>query len=215
MSLNFVRRVLTRHQNPEKGLKHRTTPRVVWRLSCRPRAGVEFTEKLLIRTSAHPVRLKCPKRAMAGAWPSLNNRPVRPAPTTATRNHLRRHQLIAVVGRTTDSSRAWHSCRSPPHERDAPWQPNPAARPQPPLLATSGPPRCRHPARLTQDRVPLGQGRQATLPEDPRRPPPLPRSRDPRTGRGTSRGSHDLNRPVFDEGRRPDHGRTDHLASAP
>lgn len=29
----------------------------------------------------------------------------------------------------------------PLHERDAPWQPNPAARPHPPTQATSGPPR--------------------------------------------------------------------------
>jgi hypothetical protein len=45
---------------------------------------------------------------------------------------------------------------------------------------------------VTLDRVPLGQGGQAALPEDARRPPSLPRSRDPRTGRGASRGGHGL-----------------------
>jgi hypothetical protein len=47
-------------------------------------------------------------------------------------------------------------------------------------------------ARLAQDRVPLGQGRQAAVPQDPGRPPPLPRGRDPRPGRRTSRGSKGL-----------------------
>jgi hypothetical protein len=41
---------------------------------------------------------------------------------------------------------------------------------------------------------PLGQGRQAPLPEDPGRPPPLPRSRDPPAGRGTPRGEDSLRR---------------------
>jgi hypothetical protein len=46
----------------------------------------------------------------------------------------------------------------------------------------------RHPACLAQDRVPLGQGRQAAVPEDPGRSPPLSRCRDPRASRGTARG---------------------------
>src|SRR5512132_2141056 len=50
----------------------------------------------------------------------------------------------------------------------------------------------RPPPRLTQDRVPLGRGRQAPLPEDPRRPPALPRSRDPPAGRGPARGGDRL-----------------------
>jgi hypothetical protein len=45
------------------------------------------------------------------------------------------------VGRITDPLGVRRRCRIPPHEGDAPWQPNPAARPQPPLPATSEPPR--------------------------------------------------------------------------
>src|SRR5512133_109463 len=37
----------------------------------------------------------------------------------------------------------------------------------------------RHLARVAQDRVPLGQGGQAAVPEDPWWPPPLPGDRDP------------------------------------
>jgi Metallo-beta-lactamase superfamily len=61
----------------------------------------------------------------------------------------------------------------------------------------------RHPPRLAQDRVPLGQGRQAAVPEDPGRPSPVPRSRDPRPGRGTSRGSERLTVRRFVEDGRP------------
>src|SRR4029450_7617883 len=41
----------------------------------------------------------------------------------------------------------------------------------------------RHLARVAQDRVPLGQGRQTTVPEDPWWPPPLPGRGNPPTGR--------------------------------
>jgi len=54
----------------------------------------------------------------------------------------------------------------------------------------------RHPPCLAQNGVALGQGRQAAVPEDPRRAPPLPRSRGPRPGRGTSRGNFRLTTPV-------------------
>ena len=192
MSLNFVRRVLTRHQNPEKGLKHRTTPRVVWRLSCRPRAGGEFTEKLLIRTSAHPVRLKCPKRAMAGAWPSLNNRPARSSTRYGTEEPSGPRVSPSLSDEqpvTTGPGAAAGVRRTKGMRRGSP--PQPQGRNHLPQLPPYRRGR-RPPPRLTQDRVPLGQGRQATLPEDPGRSPPLPRSRDPRPGRGTSRGSHRL-----------------------
>src|SRR5215208_1862630 len=41
----------------------------------------------------------------------------------------------------------------------------------------------RHPARVPQDRVPLGQRRQTAVPADPWRPPPLSGGRDPPAGR--------------------------------
>src|SRR5687768_18503025 len=41
----------------------------------------------------------------------------------------------------------------------------------------------RHLARVAQDRVPLGQGRQAPVPEDPWWPPALSGGRDPPAGR--------------------------------
>jgi hypothetical protein len=85
--------------------------------------------------------------------------------------------------------RARHCCRSPPTKgmrRGSPTQRQGRSQlSQLPSYRRGG----RPPACLAQNRVPLGQGRKATLPEDPGRPPPLPRSRDPRAGRGTSRGS--------------------------
>jgi hypothetical protein len=118
------------------------------------------------------------------AWSGLDHRPVRPGIAAEPPSTPGPAPLPASAAR-----------------RDAPWQPNPPARPQPPTPATSTPPRWPTPARLTQDGVPLGQGRQAALPEDPRRSPPLPRSRDPRPGRGTSRGSDRLTTPSVRRGR--------------
>ncbi len=71
----------------------------------------------------------------------------------------------------------------PPQERDGPWEPNPAARPHPTAAAISTPPRWSTPACVAQDRVPLGQGRQAAVPEDTWWPSALPGRRDPSTGR--------------------------------
>src|SRR5215218_9895623 len=91
--------------------------------------------------------------------------------------------------------RTRHRCRSPPHEgmrRGSPTQRQGRNHlPQLPPYRRGG----RHPPRLAQDRLPLGQGRQATVPEDPRRPPPLPRSRDPRPGHRTSQRSDRLSGP--------------------
>src|SRR6266508_5413969 len=47
-------------------------------------------------------------------------------------------------------------------------------------------------ARLTQDGLPLGEGGQAALPQDARRPPPLPGGEDPRAGSHAPRGAHRL-----------------------
>ena len=48
--------------------------------------------------------MKCPKRAMAGAWPSLNNHPVRPATKHGTEKPPRPAGLAVVVGRTPRST---------------------------------------------------------------------------------------------------------------
>src|SRR4029453_17203722 len=47
-------------------------------------------------------------------------------------------------------------------------------------------------ARLTQDGLSLGEGGQAALPQDARRPPPLPGGEDPRAGGHAPRGAHGL-----------------------
>jgi excisionase family DNA binding protein len=41
--------------------------------------------------------------------------------------------LVSTIVLSVQHLRARRRCRSPPHERDAPWQPNPAARPHPPI----------------------------------------------------------------------------------
>src|SRR5215212_1827584 len=64
-----------------------------------------------------------------------------PTPATASRTRLAPQVVAVGVGRTTDPLGARARCWTPPHERDAPWQPNPPARPHPPTPATSGPPR--------------------------------------------------------------------------
>jgi hypothetical protein len=130
---------------------------------------------------------------MAGAWPSLNNHPVRPATKHGTekpprpagpRRRGRSNTPVHCGPGTAAGVRPTKGMR-----RGSPTQRQGRNHlPQLPPYRRGG----RPPARLAQDRVPLGQGRQATLPEDPGRPPPLPRSRDPRPGRGTSRESHSL-----------------------
>src|SRR5215208_6328057 len=52
----------------------------------------------------------------------------------------------------------------------------------------------RHLARVAQDRVPLGQRRQAAVPEDPWRPPPLSGGGDPPAGRRPAGAADGLGR---------------------
>src|SRR4029450_6839713 len=54
----------------------------------------------------------------------------------------------------------------------------------------------RHPARVTQDRVPLGQGGPAAVPQAPWWPPALPRSRDPPAGRRAPGAADNLSGPA-------------------
>jgi hypothetical protein len=149
-------------------------------------------EKLPIRTSAHPGRRNAPN----GLWRALGlvliivlfvqHQP-------GTEKPPRRPGLAVVVGRTTPvhcgPGTAAGLRRTKGMRRGSPTQRQGRNHlSQLPPYRRGG----RPPARLAQDRVPLGQGRQATLPEDPGRPPPLPSSRDPPAGRGTSRRSHSL-----------------------
>jgi hypothetical protein len=114
-----------------------------------------------------------------------------PAPATAPRNCLARQGFAVGVGRTTDPLGA--RCWTPPHEGRRRGSPTRRQGCNHLSRLPAGRRGRRHPPRLAQDRVPLGQGRQASLPEDPgRRPPPLPRSRDPQAGPGTSRGGDHL-----------------------
>src|SRR5215204_568987 len=129
---------------------------------------------------------------MAGAWPSLNNHPVRPTPSTAPRTASPRRPSPSCRSNTPvhyGPGTAAGVRRTKGMRRGSPTQ-----RQGRNHLSQLSPYRRggRAPARLAQDRVTLGQGRQATLPEDPGRPPPLPRSRDPRAGQRTSRGSDRL-----------------------
>jgi hypothetical protein len=84
--------------------------------------------------------LKRPKRAMVDAWSGLDNRPVRPASRTATQEpsapagaHRRHRGNSRSIGPGTAAESG--------NGRDAPWQPNPAARPQPTIRAICGRPR--------------------------------------------------------------------------
>jgi len=88
----------------------------------------------------------------------------------------------------------------------APWVREPAAQRPYPSLCTLRPrqPHDResqlpadrrggqHPACVAQDRVPLGQGRQAPFPEDARRASPLPGGQDPRARQPAPRRGEDL-----------------------
>ena len=76
--------------------------------------------------------------------------------------------------------------------RDAPWQPSPAARPQLPTPATCGPPRSLTSWMSRPRPSPAGPRKASHPSEDPGRPSPLPRGRDPPAGRGTARGGNDL-----------------------
>jgi hypothetical protein len=89
-----------------------------------------------------------------------------------------------TAGRTPRSGSGPGSPAGPPHERDAPWQPSPAARPHLSFPATCGPRRWPTSCRCRQDRVPLGQGRQAPVLEDAWWPPALSGGGDPPAGRG-------------------------------
>src|SRR4029450_4651842 len=55
----------------------------------------------------------------------------------------------------------------------------------------------RHLARVAQDRVPLGQGRQATVPEDPWWASPLPGHGAPPAGRRAAGAANSLSRSVL------------------
>ena len=85
--------------------------------------------------------LKRPKRAMAGClvWSRYSSCSSQHQAGTGEPSVPR--AVTVGVGRITGHHRARRRRRGPPHERDAPWQPTPAPRPQPPLPATSIPPR--------------------------------------------------------------------------
>src|SRR4029450_2938268 len=142
------------------------------------------------RTLRGTFELKQPNRAMVGARASPNNRPVRPRPSRVTdRPVLRRTSFCSARlsgfglekgthGGTTQDQRQDRGSELPPHRRGG-----------------------RYPARLAQDGLPVGQGGQAALPQDPGRAPALSRGQDPRArqrpeggahrlGLGTTRGGH-------------------------
>jgi hypothetical protein len=100
---------------------------------------------------------------MAGGWVGLHDRPVRPALSRDDRQHHPGPVPAVVSGPTPRQSGPDTALGGPLHERDAPWQPNPAARPHPtfplPPYRRGG----RHLGRVAQDRGPLGQGRQAPV----------------------------------------------------
>ena len=117
--------------------------------------------------------LKRPNRTMAGSLVGLHDRPVRPARGSVTASTVAvtpssscpdEHPVHLGPGSATGSAA---------RTGDAPWQPTPAARPpQSSPLPPSG--RGGRPlARVAQDRVALGQGGQAAVPEDPWWAPPL------------------------------------------
>ena len=69
---------------------------------------------------------------MAGRWVGLHDRPVRPAVSWVAAG------IVAGAGPRCRDRRNAAPLRAgtatgPPNERDAPWQPNPAARPHPSL----------------------------------------------------------------------------------
>ena len=98
---------------------------------------------------------------MVGTWVGLHDRPVRTALSRATAS-IAAAARPCCRGRTTTRSNPGPAPQSgPPHEREAPW----------------------HPPRLAQDRVPVGQGGQAAVPEDAWWAPTLPGRRDPPAGR--------------------------------
>ncbi len=113
-------------------LPHRNRPSSL-RLAGEPAAHDLQGGRAWLAVAPGSYAMKRPKRAMVGAWSGLDNRPARPASSTATEEpsytagpHRRR--------RPNDRSNPGPAQQpGPPHERDAPWQPNPAARPQPPI----------------------------------------------------------------------------------
>jgi hypothetical protein len=134
-----------------------------------------------------------------GAWSGLDNRPARPASSTATEEPSAPEVL--TVGRTTGPIRVRHISRvrrTKEMRRGSPTQRQ--GRNHLSQLSVDGP--GSQPAvRVAQDRVPLGQGGQAALHEDARRSSPLPGVRDPGTGREASRRADRLGRSILGRGR--------------
>jgi hypothetical protein len=85
--------------------------------------GVRVRSSSVGLGSAAPKR---PKRAMAGVLGLVSIIILFvPAPRTAPRSRLAPAGFAVGLGQTTGPLRARHRRRGPPHERDAPWQPNP------------------------------------------------------------------------------------------
>jgi hypothetical protein len=109
---------------------------------------------------------KRPNRTIASSWAGLYDRPVGPARSRATTSTVAvplppawpdEHPVHSGPGTASGSAARKGMRRGSPTQR----QGRTRSSPLPPDRRGG-----RHPARVAQDRVPLGQGRQATVPED-------------------------------------------------
>src|SRR5215211_437303 len=116
---------------------------------------------------------------MAGSWVGLHARPVRPALGSVPPAASPAPVPAVVTGRTLPPLRARHRIRvrrTKGMRRGSPTQRQGRTRGSPLSPSRRG---GRHLACVAQDRVAMGQGGQAPVPEDPWWPPALPGDRDP------------------------------------